>query len=90
MKKHLYILLLLTFSFTTYGQNDLNKSIKEVRKNQWTRLALYTGSVVLDAVGDAQNDQGNKELGHALNAASVASLIAIPVLHIPIKKIGAI
>ena len=77
MKKLTYILTLLALTATLSAQY-YGESLKQVRKNQWLRLGLYTTSVILDATGDAQYDIGNKELGKLLQAGSVASLIAIP------------
>lgn len=41
---------------------------------------FFSGHIVLNALGDAYNDSGNKQLGHALNAASIATLIAWPMV----------
>lgn len=41
-------------------------------------LVLYTGSIILDAAGDALNDSGHKEWGHLCCAASVGSLLISP------------
>ena len=61
------------------GKDITHQSLKSQRNENLVRLTLYLVSVGLDASGDALYDQGDKELGKLLQAASVASLIAIPV-----------
>ncbi|MDH3382315.1 MAG: hypothetical protein OEL54_06385 [Flavobacteriaceae bacterium] len=75
MKKHLYILLLLTFSSFSYSQYPKGYISKQIKID-----AGLIGAVVFDAWGDAENDNGNKALAHALNAASVACLLVTPFL----------
>ena len=41
----------------------------------WKTLAVFTGSILLDAAADATRDNGNKALSHALEAGSVATMI---------------
>lgn len=41
-------------------------------------IGIYTGSILLDAIGDGLNDNGSKEWGHACNAASVGLLLTSP------------
>lgn len=41
-------------------------------------IGIYAGSILLDAVGDGLNDEGEKTWGHACNAASVGLLLASP------------
>ena len=70
MKKVL-ILILILLSLNSYSQT---------RKENWTRLGLFTGSIVLNAVGDGLNDSGNKEWGHLCNAASIGLTLSIPLI----------
>ena len=44
----------------------------------WKIIAVFTGSIILDAVGDGLKDKGEKEWGHVLSAASVGLLISSP------------
>ncbi len=41
-------------------------------------IALYAGSIILDAAGDALKDSNHKEWGHFCNAASVGILLTSP------------
>lgn len=50
------------------------KSIKEPLKV----IAVYSGSIILNAVGDGLNDNGEKGWGHACNAASIGLLLTSP------------
>lgn len=70
MKKLLTIILILI----CFG------SFSQTRKENWTRLGLFTGSIVLNAVGDGLNDSGNKEWGHVCNAASIGLTLSIPLI----------
>ena len=46
---------------------------------QWLKTTgLYTTSIVFNAVGDGLNDNGQKTLGHAFDAASIGILVASP------------
>lgn len=65
-----------TLSHHTY------KPVIDVKSNL-TVYGLMLGSILLDASGDAMMDSGNKELGHLLNAGSIACLLTIPI----VKKI---
>jgi hypothetical protein len=69
MKKLLTILLLLT---------ALSANSQEWKN--YTRIGLTTGSVVLNAAGDALNDEGEKVWGHSLRAASIAVLLINPLI----------
>lgn len=41
-------------------------------------IALYAGSIILDAAGDALNDSNHKDWGHLCCAASVGVLLTSP------------
>jgi len=43
-------------------------------------ILLFSSSVILEAIGDAKYDQGQKELGKLFQAASVGLLVASPFL----------
>ena len=64
MKK--LIIILLFFSLNLHAQEG------------WKTIAVYTGSIVLNAVGDGLNDNGVKGWGHVSNAASIGVLLASP------------
>jgi hypothetical protein len=46
--------------------------------NKWITIGAYIISISLNAIGDGMNMKGRKELGHALNAASIGTLVALP------------
>jgi hypothetical protein len=48
------------------------------RDTRWIKLGMYTGSILMDAAGDALNDSNHKGWGHFANAASVGVLVTIP------------
>ncbi len=72
MKKLVTALLLCLIVLPSYGQQK--KKVPEYVKV----IGIYTSSIILDAVGDALNDEGNKEWGHVCNAASVGLLLTSP------------
>jgi hypothetical protein len=41
-------------------------------------IGIYSGSIILNSVGDGLNDSGNKTWGHACNAASIGLLLTSP------------
>lgn len=67
MKKTIIILLLI-ISFQCFAQ----------KHEAWKVISLYSGSILIDAVGDGLNDSGNKAWGHLCNAASVGILLTSP------------
>lgn len=74
--KKLLILLSLVSSLSFAQQN----------REAWKVIGLYTGAVIMDAIGDACMDDGNKLAGHAFNAASIAFLVAQPVILRPERR----
>jgi hypothetical protein len=71
--KNLIIILLLFFTMNLSAQYD-----HRFTKKSTTSLAMDLSSIVLDAMGDAYMDMGRKDLGHALNAASIGMLAVEP------------
>ena len=52
-------------------------------------LGVFVGSILLDAAGDALNDEGEKVWGHTLNALSTGVLLASPfILDMEFRDIG--
>jgi hypothetical protein len=41
-------------------------------------IGVYTASIVLDAMADGYRDNGDKEMSHLLEAASIGTLVASP------------
>jgi hypothetical protein len=71
-----YILILLVlFSLNTQAQDSIPP-----RRGSLVTLALFSGSVIMGGIGDGLNSRAHYASGHLLNAASVASLIAVPLL----------
>ena len=81
--KNLIVILLLSCSILSAQYNPYNS---EPIKHEWKHkeAAITIGANILaigfDAMGDAYMDEGCKELGHFLNAASVGVLVARPFL----------
>jgi hypothetical protein len=46
----------------------------------WKTVSVYTGSILLNAVGDGLNDSGQKGWGHVCNASSIGLLLISPAL----------
>jgi hypothetical protein len=75
MKNQLIILMiLLSVSRIDAQYSTVKKSFSEPVKI----IALYTGSIILDAAGDALNDSNHKDWGHLCCAASVGILLTSP------------
>ena len=69
--KSLLLILTLSLCLSSFGQ----------RQTTWQRIdrplaiiGYHVATVALGAVGDAMMDDGNKNLGHALQAAEVGAL----------------
>lgn len=73
--KTLILLLLLT---TTLQAQPHRRSVLERIPEPVKVITLYTGAIVLDAVGDGLYDDGNKTWGHALQSASTGLLLTAP------------
>jgi len=74
--KKLFSILLILIAFSSFAQY----SKIEQRRNNWARLGLFTGSIILNSIGDGLNDSGNKDWGHICNAASIGLTLSIPLL----------
>jgi len=79
--KQLISILLIFVCLTSYAQYNPRKA----KQDNWIRLGLFTGSIVLNAVGDGLNDSGNKDWGHICNAASIGLTLSVP-LFIDVEK----
>jgi len=76
MRKGLIIFLIL-LSQITFAQ----------KRDKWIQLGLFTGSIALNAIGSGLNYNNHKDLGHALEAASVGTMLIIPlVINVDKKK----
>lgn len=87
MKKSVLILSLLLLSIVIKAQCVEQMpdkayyhytTVKQAKANAWKTIGMYTASITLNAVGDALNDKGEKEWGHACNALSIGTLLAQP------------
>jgi len=70
MKRLLTILLFITLIADLSAQDRIPESVKVI--------SVYAGSIILEAVGDGLNDDGQKEWGHLCNALSAGVLLASP------------
>ena len=70
MKKIILILILSYLFLFTSAQKRFPESVKVI--------GIYSGSIILNAVGDGLNDSGTKGWGHACNAASIGLLLSSP------------
>ena len=75
--KSLLLILTLSLCLSSFGQ----------RQTTWQRIdrplaiiGYHVATVALGSIGDAMMDEGNKNLGHALQAAEVGALIGGPFL----------
>jgi hypothetical protein len=86
--KNKLIGLLLLISLSAHGQwtdKDTTfqlqlKEVKADRAEKWKVIALYSGSIILNGIGDAKNDIGQKTTGHLFNAASIGTLVLSPAI----------
>lgn len=75
MKNQFLVLIFLLCAFSLGAQHaPIERSISQPVKV----IALYAGSIILDAAGDALNDSGHKNWGHLCCAASVGLLLTSP------------
>jgi len=77
--RHIIALLLTIFLVSSiYAQH---------KRDKWVRLGLFTSCVVFNAVGDGLYDDGHKLLSKSFKAASIGSLLVIPIVtHVDRKK----
>lgn len=56
-------------------------------QDKWTRVALFTTSIFLNSVGDGLYDEGKKLESKSFKAASIGTLVIVPlVTHVDRKK----
>ena len=86
MKPFLLTILLL-FSITCFSQwlkdpyLDVNLHVvRQERSEKWKVIALYSGSIILNGIGDGLNDSNHKTAGHIFNAASLGILMLSPLV----------
>jgi hypothetical protein len=81
MKSKIIFLFLATFAtFATFSQ--------EKDEKRWLRVGLMATSIVLSGVGDGLYDDGHKTLSKSFKAASLATLVAVPVFTKVDKRNG--
>ena len=56
----------------------LTLNLSAQKGEAWKTIVVYSGSIILNAVGDGLNDSGTKDWGHICNAASLGLLLASP------------
>ena len=85
--KTLLLLVLLFFSFTCFSQclKDTSRvvnlqSVRQEKSERWKVIALYSGSIILNGIGDGLNGSNQKTVGHLFNAASIGALLLSPAL----------
>ena len=77
------ILLVILLLISNISQAQVkNKHNKE----KWARIGLITGSIMFNAIGDGLYDDGHKLAAKSFRAASIGSLLAIPVVAGPIGR----
>jgi hypothetical protein len=74
--KNLLFIVLSFFMITTQAQEVKFKTFSTSTEV----ITLTLGSVLLNAAGDALNDNGEKGWGHTLNALSIATLLTLPLV----------
>jgi len=78
MKKFISILfLILAVSMAGFSQN-YNIKRKPILSEPAKIIMTYVGQIGLQAAGDALKDNGHKQWGHALDAASLGIVLASP------------
>jgi len=80
-------LILLFISVNCFAQYDYDIEsdyfdsyiiVKEQKSQAWKVIAVYSGSIILNAVGDGLNDNNHKQWGHLCNAMSIGLLLTSP------------
>lgn len=49
-------------------------------------IGIYSGSVILNGIGDGLNDSGQKTWGHICNASSIGLLVSTPIVFDNVTK----
>jgi len=85
--KTLLLFTLLSFSINCFSQLQKDTSsvvnlhlVKQEKSEKWKVIALYSGSIILNGIGDGLNESSHKTAGHLFNAASIGALLLSPVL----------
>jgi hypothetical protein len=66
--RKIIIIMLLFLTLNSFAQK--HEAVKII--------SIYSGSIILDAVGDGLNDSGHKDWGHLCNAGSIGVLLTSP------------
>ena len=91
MKKMLFsVLTIMMISISSFAQlstikldyqkkfNSDYRPIKIHHNEALKTILLYSGSIILNGVGDGLNNSGHKTWGHTCNALSIGTLVASP------------
>jgi hypothetical protein len=85
--KTLLSLILYFFSITCFSQRQKDPILvvnihllKQEKSEKWKTIVLYSGSIILNGIGDGLNDSKFKTAGHLFNAASIGTLIITPAI----------
>ena len=78
--KKLLTILLLSLSSVLIAQDYYTIDTIEKKKipESVKVITLYSSAIILNAIGDGLNDSGEKQWGHACNAASIGILLTSP------------
>ena len=91
MKKALFLIsVIMMISISSFAQPPMikldyqrkcnsNYIPVKIHKNEALKtILLYSGSIILNGIGDGLNNNNHKTLGHACNALSIGTLVASP------------
>jgi hypothetical protein len=85
--KTLLLSIILFFPTTCFSQWQIDPclninyhSVKQDKNESWKVIALYSGSIILNGIGDGLNDANHKTAGHLFNAASIGTLLVSPIV----------
>jgi hypothetical protein len=84
--KKLSLILLFLFIILQCKSQITNTNTREIiiqentysKKEAWKTIALYTGAVIANGIGDGLKDSGHKEWGHFSNSISISLLVLSP------------
>jgi hypothetical protein len=89
------IMMITISSFAQYSKVELGyqekfnsdyKPVKIYHNEALKTILLYSGSIILNGVGDGLNNSGHKTWGHTCNALSIGTLLASPFIMTYDKK----